>query len=227
VFRRYRIDVASRRESLVIQQINLYADILKQQQKNAVIKCYLSTASAVLLVWMAFSAYLLWDISKAEKELQSAQLTLKTEQAKANILSTASPALAPEPALNTALLTEIKQLQDSINESIQIMALLTDSQSLLIPKFSNYFQELADQFDPDVWITAIHIAGKNRNVSLEGSTFKPEKVPQILDQLLQAPTFKGQSFDKFVMQASPNKSEQIDFTLRSSTQPLAVKAHAQ
>ena len=209
----------------MIQQINLYADILKQQQKNAVIKLYLTCAGAVLLVWIGFSAYLLWDISKAEKDLQSAQLMLKNEQAKANLPPPPSTPL--EPALNTALLAEIKQLQDSINEATQIMALLTDSQSLVVPKFSSYFQALADQFDPDVWITAIHIAGKSRNVSLEGSTFKPEKVPQILDKLLQDPTFKGQSFDKFVMQPSPNKPEQTDFILRSSNQPLAVKAHVQ
>jgi len=208
----------------VIQQINLYADILKQQQKNAVIKLYLTCAGAVLLVWMGFSAYLLWDISKAEAELQSAQLMLKNEQAKANILPSS---IATEPVLNTPLLAEIKQLQDSINEATQIMALLTESQSLVVPKFSSYFQTLADQFDPDVWITAIHVAGKSRNVSLEGSTFKPEKVPKILDKLLQDPTFKDQSFDKFVMQPSPNKPEQTDFTLRSSKQPLAVKAHAQ
>ena len=63
----------------MIQQINLYADILKQQQKNAVIKGYLTYAGAALLVSMGFSAYLLWDISKAEKELQSAQLMLKNE----------------------------------------------------------------------------------------------------------------------------------------------------
>ncbi|MEI6335365.1 MAG: PilN domain-containing protein [Methylococcaceae bacterium] len=205
----------------MIQQINLYADILKQQQKNAVIKLYLSCAGAVLLVWMGFSAYLLWDISKAEKELQSAQLMLKNE----HILP--PPSTAPEPVLNVALLAEIKQLQDSINEVTQIMALLTDSQSLVVPKFSSYFQALADQFVPDVWITAIHIAGKSRNVSLEGSTFKPEKVPQILDKLLQDPTFKGQSFDKFIMQPSPNKPEQTDFTLRSSKQPLAVNANVQ
>jgi Tfp pilus assembly protein PilN len=208
----------------VIQQINLYADILKQQQKNALIKLYLTCAGAVLLVWMGFSAYLLWDISKVETELQSAQLMLKNEQAKANLLPSSAP---PVPVPNAALLAEIKQLQGSINEATQIMALLTDSQSLFLPKFSSYFQALADQFDPDVWITAIHIAGKSHNVSLEGSTFKPEKVPQILDKLLQDPTFKGQSFDKFVMQPSPNKPEQTDFTLRSSKQPLAVKAHAQ
>jgi Tfp pilus assembly protein PilN len=209
----------------VIQQINLYAESLKQQQKNAVIKLYLTCMGVVFLIWLGFSAYLLLAISGAETELQSAQLQLKNEQLKANLLPIKTT--VPAPALNIALLAEIKQLQGSISGTKQIIELLADSDTLLLHNFSSYFQALAAQFDPEVWITAIHIAGKNRNLSLEGSTFIPEKVPKILDKLLQDPTFKGQSFDKFFMQPSPNKPQQTDFTLRSSKLSGPVKAYAQ
>jgi Tfp pilus assembly protein PilN len=105
--------------------------------------------------------------------------------------------------------------------------MLTGREAVLSQGFSSYLQALANQADPEVWITAIHIDGQNRGLSIEGSTFKPEQIPLLLQQLQKESVFKGQNFAKLEMQQSTKIAGQMDFILSSSEQPLTVKDHAQ
>lgn len=205
------------------QQINLYSEILKQQQKQSGIKLYTAVFAAVALLCVSFSAYLLWHISSIENELHQAQLTLNQEQARVNELLSKRPSQEP----NTQLLAEIEQWQNNANEASQTLRLFTGKEAVLSQGFSSYLQALANQSDPEVWITAIHIDGQNRGLSIQGSTFKPEQIPQLLQQLQKESVFKGQTFAKLMMKQSVKIAGQIDFTLSSSEQPLTVKDHAQ
>jgi Tfp pilus assembly protein PilN len=210
-------------ECFMMQQINLYSEILKQQQKQSVVTLYLRIVTVVVIVIVAFSAYLLWAVGIAETTLKNEQLVLKNEQAQMNDLA----AKNANPAFNTPLVAEIKQLQSSINDTAKTLRLMANRRALSENSFSGYLEALAKQSDNSVWITSIHIAGKNRDLSIQGSTFKPEKVPDMLQHLQKDPVFKGQSFDKLVMEPTPEKPEQINFTLGSYQQPLPEKKHGQ
>jgi len=200
-----------------MQQINLYGDILKEQQKRAVVKLYLAVVVTVVLLCVGFSAYLLWTISTAETELQNAQRIFKNEQEQAKLLAAKNIL----PALNTPLLADIKYWQNSVDEAAQTLQLLADRHPVFLQRFSSYLEVLAQQSDPDVWITSIHITGKKRALSLQGSTFKPEKIALLMQQLQQDTTFKGQFFDKLVIQPFSGNPEQMDFTI-SSSEPIAI-----
>lgn len=205
------------------QQVNLYSEILKQQQKQSGLKLYTTILSVVVLLCVAFSAYLLWQLSTIETELHQAHTQLNSEQARVNALLSKRPSQEP----NTSVLGEIEQWQNSVNEASQTLQLLAGREAILSQGFSSYFQALANQSNPEVWLTAIHIDGQNRGMNIEGSSFKPEQIPQLLQQLQQEPIFKGQTFAKLVMQQSVKIAGQMDFTLSSSEQPLTVKNHAQ
>ncbi|MEY3808241.1 MAG: hypothetical protein RI893_1217 [Pseudomonadota bacterium] len=202
-----------------MQQINLYSDILKARQKRAIVNLYLAVLVTVVLLCVGFSAYLLWSISTAETELHNAQRIFKNEQEQVAKNITLSP--------NTPLLSEIKHWQNSVDEAAQTLQLLADRQPIFLQRFSSYLQALSQQSDPEVWITAIHIAGKKRALSIQGSTFKPEKIALVLQQLQQDATFKGQFFDKLVIQPFSESPEQMNFTISSSEPILTVKNHAQ
>ena len=118
------------------------------------------------------------------------------------------------PAFNTQWVEDIKQWQNKINEAEKTVRLIDERMRLSEKNFSDYLQALANQSDRDVWITAIHITGENRFLSIQGSTFKPEKVPQLLQRLQKDPVFKGEFFNKLVMEPSLKKTEQINFTLK-------------
>jgi len=206
-----------------MQQVNLYSDILKHQQNQSGIKLYITLFVAVLLLGIGFSSFLLWGVNAIETELQHAQLTLEREKSRVNEFISKTP----KQELNAQLLAEIQMWQNSVNEATQTLQLLAGGEAILSQGFSGYFEALANQSDPEVWLTAIHIDGQNRGMRIEGSTFKPELVPQALEHLQQEPAFTGSTFAKLMMQESTRIAGQMDFTLSSFEQLSMVKDHAQ
>jgi len=192
------------------QQVNLYSEILKQQQRKAIVTLYIAIVVFIVVMFIAFSAYLLWSVNTAETSFQNEQLILKNEQTYAEQLALQHA----NPAFNTQWVEDIKQWQNKINEAEKTERLIDERMRLSEKNFSDYLQALANQSDRDVWITAIHITGENRSLSIQGSTFKPEKVPQLLQRLQKDPVFKGEFFNKLVMEPSLKKTEQINFTLK-------------
>ena len=192
------------------QQVNLYSEILKQQQRKAIVTLYIAIVVFIVVMFIAFSAYLLWSVNTAETSFQNEQLILKNEQTYAEQLALQHA----NPAFNTQWVEDIKQWQNKINEAEKTVRLIDERMRLSEKNFSDYLQALANQSDRDVWITAIHITGENRFLSIQGNTFKPEKVPQLLQRLQKDPVFKGEFFNKLVMEPSLKKTEQINFTLK-------------
>lgn len=205
-----------------MQQVNLYSEILKQQQQQSGIKLVLAALVAIALLCIIFSAFLLSSINTAETELNLAKQSFSHQEALVNELL--SKKSNPEP--NTLLIAEIEQWQNNINEASQALQMLAGSEAVLLRGFSFYLQALAIQSNPDVWLTAIHIDGEKSEVRLEGSTFKPQQIPQTLEQLQNKSVLKGLTFAKLVMQQSPKVAGQMDFTLSSSEQPIDEKDHA-
>jgi len=205
-----------------MQQVNLYSEILAQQHKQSGIKLYSLILATATLACLSFSAYLFWHTNAIETELQQAQLTINQEQARVNsLLSTRS---SQQP--NELLVAEIELWQNSVNEAAQTLQLLAGKEAQLSQGFSSYFQALANQSSPDVWLTAIHIDKQHQDLRFAGSSFKPEQIPMTFLRLQQEPAFRGQTFAKLAMQKSSNTPGQMDFTLSSSEQPT-VKDHAQ
>ncbi len=205
-----------------MQQVNLYSEILKHQKQSG-IKLTTLVLAAMIGSSTSFSAYLLWNIGATETELHQAQLTLDQQQVRVNELLSKRPGLQ----LNEQLIGEIEQWQNNILQAEQTLHLLGGRESILSQGFSVYLQGLANQFSSDVWLTAIHIDNRNRNLRLEGSTFKPEQIAQTLQKLQQEPVFKGQTFAKLLLQPSTKIIGQMDYTLSSSEQPLTITDHAQ
>lgn len=154
-----------------MQQVNLYSEILKQQQQQSGIKLVLAALVAIALLCTIFSAFLLSSINTTETELSLAKQSFSHQEALVNELL--SKKSSPEP--NTLLIAEIEQWQNNINEASQALQMLAGSEAVLLRGFSFYLQALAIQSNPDVWLTAIHIDGEKSEVRLEGSTFKPQQ----------------------------------------------------
>ncbi len=206
-----------------MQQINLYSEILKQQQKQSGIKLTTVFFAAAGLISLSFSGYLLVNVSTIEAQLHQAQTTLNQEQDRVNVMLAKRPSQTP----NASVLAEIEQWQNSVNDAAQTLQMLVGREAILSQGFSIYLEALANQSNRDIWLSAIHIDRENSGLSIEGSTFKPEQIPQALQQLQQESVFKGQTFAKLSMKQSAKIAGQMDFTLSSSEQPLSVKDHAQ
>ncbi len=207
-----------------MQQVNLYGETLKHQQQQSGIQLVAMALSALVLLFVLISAYLLWDINTTESELKQAQLLLDQQQAHLNELS----AKRSSHETNAQLVKEIEQWQNNVNEAAQAIQMLASKRSSVLSKgFSYYLKAFAIQPNPEVWLTAIHINGQDEGIVLEGSTFKPKQIPQTLQRLQNKPALKGLTFAKLVMQQSDKVPGQMDFRLSSSDKPENEKNHAQ
>jgi len=211
-----RGDYALRSGSPIMQQVNLYSEILKQQQKQSGFNLVLRSLAALALACIFVSVYSWWDTNKTEKELQLAQLSLDQQQERVNKLLAKRTNKEPDDLL----IAELQQWQNSVNEAAQTLQMLAGKETVLSQGFSFYLKALAFQSNPEVWLTAIHIDGQNGGMKLEGSTFKPQQLPQRLEQLQNQSALKGLTFAKLVMNQSTKIDGQIDFTLSSTDQSL-------
>ncbi len=206
----------------MIQQVNLYQDILRQGQDKSGINQYWLGLSAIVLLFIGFSGYLMWDSKNTATQAQQLRQDLAAEQAKVNLISSQ----IPKQEINQQLAAEVTQWQNMLDELTQILKLLSGKSADQSPGFSSYFQALSNQSIPDVWLSALYLDGQQQLINIEGSTFKPEKIPYFLQQLQKEPIFNGHTFAKLAMQKSEKIPNQIDFKLSTTLDAPDKKDHA-
>lgn len=207
----------------MIQQVNLYEDILRQGQNKFAVNLYWFGLSAIALLLVILSGYLIWHGKNTETQVQQLRQNLQAEQERVKLIS----AKIPKQELNIQLAGEVAQWQNMLNELTQTMQLLSSKITDQSPGFSNYFQALSNQSIPELWLSALYFDGQQQIISIEGSTFKPEKIPYFLQQLQNESVFNGHSFAKLIMQQSEKISGQIDFKLSTTLEAPNKKDHAQ
>ncbi len=201
------------------QQVNLYQDILRQGQNKSGINLYWLGLSATALLFIGFSVYLMSDLKNTETQAQQLRQSLSAEQARVNLISSK----IPNQEIDTQLTAQVALWENMLVELTQTMKLLSGQSS----GFSNYLQALSNQSIPEVWLSALYLAGQQQIINIEGSTFKPEKIPYFLQQLQKEPIFNGHSFAKLIMKKSEKIPNQLDFKLSTTLEAPDKKDHAQ
>lgn len=201
------------------QQVNLYQDILRQGQNKSGINLYWLGLSATALLFIGFSVYLMSNLKNTETQAQQLRQNLSAEQARVNLISSK----IPNQEIDTQLAAQVAQWQNMLVELTQTMQLLSGQSS----GFSNYLQALSNQSIPEVWLRALYLHGQQQIINIEGSTFKPEKIPYFLQQLQKEPIFNGHSFAKLIMKESENIPSQLDFKLSTTLEAPDKKDHVQ
>jgi cell division protein FtsB len=207
----------------VIQQVNLYQDILRKGHHKSVINPYWVGVLTIALLFVGFSAYLSWNLKNTETQLQQLRQNLAAEQARVAL----SSSKIPKQELDTQLAAEVAQWQTMLDELTQTMQLLSGQITDRSSGFSNYFQALSDQSIPEVWLSALYLDGRQQIINIAGSTFKPEKIPYFLQQLKKEPIFNGHTFAKLMMQQSEEITDQMDFKLSTTLDAPDKKDHVQ
>lgn len=207
----------------LIQQVNLYRDILRQGDAKVDINQYWLMLSAIVLLFFGYNGYLLWQVKSTETLVSVNANKLQAEQARVNAIN----AKIPKQELEAQLAAEVAQWQSMLDELTQTMQQLSGSSIGQSSGFSSYFLALSNQSIPEVWLTALYIKGQRQIINIEGSTFQPEKIPYFLKQLQKESVFNGHAFAQLVMQKSEALPEQMDFKLTTAPEAKDSKAHAQ
>lgn len=205
----------------MIQQINLYQDILKQNQTKPVINRYFYALSGAILLLIGCSIYLASDLNSTKKTLQQARQQLGDSELRIQLLK----AKFPNRQLNPLLEQEILQTQNMLISLSKVIDLLTDNKSDLTQGYSRYFTALARQGIADVWLSNIIMVGEYNSLKLQGSTYKAEKIPVFLQKLNNESVFQGRSFAKLIMTQAKEDEDMIDFTVSTTTEDLEKDDH--
>ncbi len=205
----------------MIQQINLYQDIVKQGRK-APINWYWVGIPALFLLFIALTLYLALKVRDTEQQVQQLRKKLISEQTRIDLITAKIPKQEVDPQL-AAEVTQWKNMLDELKQNYQS---LSDKEATQSSGFSGHFQALANQAVPEVWLRGLFIDGQQRIINIEGSSFKPEKIPYFLQQLQKEPIFNGHSFAQLQMQQSETLPNQIDFKLSTTLEITETKDHA-
>ena len=205
----------------MIQQVNLYQEILKQNPSRPVINRYILGLSVILLVLIGISIYLAVDFNNTKNNLQQSKQQLIEAETRVQLLQVRYP----KQQINTLLTQEITRSQNILTSLSRVIHLLSDKKSDQTQGFSRYFSALARQSISDVWLRTIYINGQTNNFKLEGSTYIAEKIPVFIQKLRNESVFQGKHFEQLKMSQAEESENQIDFTVSSTTEPLEQENH--
>ncbi len=198
----------------MIQQVNLYQHS-ESGDVNALANPYVLTVLAVGFFMLMASGLSLYTLYANRVEL--AQLQAQAQESKAHLQQVQTQ--FPGQQVDALISQELQQTQKNYQNLSQLYEFLTDVQSDLARGFSRYFTALAEQVDSDIWLTGIQFNSETANLTLKGSTFKPENIPSLLKRLQNTSAFKGRHFAKLSILQSPDTAEQVNFNVSSSLEP--------
>ncbi|MCQ8105075.1 PilN domain-containing protein [Methylomonas sp. SURF-2] len=204
----------------MIQQVNLLRKD-GRTDKTLLTNPYLLVSVSVCAIMLGISAYDTYQLQlqKQQHEQLEQQLLAATTRL------TELQARFPRRTIDNTLLQALQQATQRQQNLSQILELLTDDQSDQALGFSRYLSALAEQAQPDVWLSRIRLDSTRNSLELEGGSFKPEQIPALLQGLQKSPAFNGRHFARLLMQQNPENSPQTDFSVSSSLKPEQEQDH--
>jgi Tfp pilus assembly protein PilN len=120
----------------------------------------------------------------------------------------------PEAQTRSEVITEVKRYQDQKQQKTEIIALLSNENSTKKGGFSLYFEALAKQAIPGIWLTNFSIKQNGEILALSGSTTSPTYVPLLIASLSDEAVFQGKTFGLFKI-STDDKSNDMMFHLET------------
>lgn len=121
------------------------------------------------------------------------------------------------------LVAQVEKLQTEVRAKQLLLQELKGREQLKNHGFSSLMQDLADNHDPNLWLTRINIHEKN--VRIEGMTSRSQAVPAWIRQLRGAEYFVGQNFAAARMYRNDEGS--LSFVISSDLAELVLEERAE
>ncbi len=193
----------------MIQQINLYQELVQKKKAGLNKQSYIVGGSLLFLLVLCYCAWQGWQVHQLKAELHVKQAQLNTEITDLSLIQLQYP----KQEINPLLVSELDRLQNISASLERVVAMLSDQKSDKNTGFSAYFSALAEQSIKTIWLTGISIDAETNTIQLQGSTYLPDTLPQLIKLLNKEAVFKGRYFADLQMQASENNAKQINFTI--------------
>ena len=199
------------------QQINLFNDNVRKPGKAFSVLNMLQGLGAILFCVMLFYAYSEYQGRQQQEQLDEANKSLASEQARlANLTADFSrqrSGLTPEQ--------ELKKVAAEATAQREIISALKSGVIGNTRGYSEYMQAFARQTLNGLWLTGFNIDGDATQMSISGAALSPEMVPGYILRLNNEKVMRGKAFASLQMQlpkedaSKPTSRPYLEFTLQS------------
>ena len=197
------------------QQVNLFQPMFRRQEKKFSAKKLLGLLGGAALLFAAVYGYVRWDVYTLENQLADLKKQHQLELKRVEELSKQYPLKRRSASIEK----QLTRLRNERQAKQNLIALLQGRSTLGNDTgFSSHMEGLARQHVSGMWVTAFAINDGGEQIGIQGSSLRPELVPQFLQNLSDENSFNGAVFRVFKMQRDEKKRAAINFEL-STRQP--------
>lgn len=191
------------------QQINLYQLSFRKQKISFSAYTLLTILVALGLGMSVIYGYSIWQGQQLDNELTA----LKARHTK--VQSELEKMKQKYPARTSSLTLEqyIVELELSYRTKISVFNTLREQVARSGKGFAKYFEGLARQTVPGLWITSIRLNAGGAYLGMSGSTMRPEFVPKLLQALATEKAYLGTEFKVLTLERTQQGADWIDFQL--------------
>ena len=198
------------------QQVNLYHPIFRKQEKKFSALTMLQAAVLVLAGILMMYGYSVWQVRSLRS--QAGQIE-EQYRAVTRQIDDMSRQLALRQ-VNPRYAKEVERLQGRIQAVQYIRELARHDYFFGGDGYSNYFIAFARQSVSGLWLTGFTVTGAGEQLSLEGRTEVPERVPEYLQKLSSEKLLTGTEFDAFQITRPENADRKglagyVEFSVRT------------
>lgn len=194
-----------------MQQVNLYTEAFRPKKVVLSLEhILLITACSIILV-VVLTLLLNASLSKSEMRITKEQGRIEALSGQLKILEEKAKLLRQDDSLVAAN----RRLSDKLEARRQMIDVLDTVVVKDDEGFSSILLSLARQKTEGLWLTGIQVGASGKNMTIEGKTLNANAVPAYLQNLRKENGFIGRTFTLFNLEADPDNTSSLNFSLRS------------
>jgi hypothetical protein len=194
-----------------MQQINLYTDDFRPKKVVLSLEQILLIAVSCIVLVIITTLFLNASLAGSEKRIQNEQVRVDKLSEQLAILEEKAKLLRQDDSLMAAN----QRLSAKLIARRQMIKVLDSVVVKDDEGFSNILVSLARQKTEGLWLTSVEVGASGKSMTIEGSTLNANAVPGYLQNLRKENGFIGRTFTLFNLDADPDNSKLLGFSLRS------------
>lgn len=200
----------------MIQQINLYQPIFRQQKKVFSAVAMLQVLAVVVLALAVIYTFTYRQMLQTRQQMTELEARHVAAQAEVDNYQKQFPVRTRSKQLEHKLARQ----QRDLGEKNRVLQALKKGGFGNTDGFSAYLEGFARQTVNGAWINRFSISAGGKSVALGGSAIQPELVPMYIQQLSGEKSFKGLTFEQLDLERSVEAPWKVDFKLFTSEATL-------
>lgn len=191
-----------------MQRINLYQARIRPQRDRFHARSLALMLLLLALGLAAISGFQAWQVRQVEARLS----TVNAErEAASQRLAQLQAQLQDQPGEDA----RSQRLRNELAAKRALLDYLEEGAFAERAGFSDYLDGLAQYIVDGVWLSRIRLAAGGNRLQLDGHAVAPQRVPELITALGQAPAYDGRSFRRLVIDRPEDADWRVDFVLTS------------